>query len=396
MNENLRDFDQPQESSFNYQEFLFKCYHYWYLFVISIVVAVAVSFFFNKYARPEYEVKSTILIKDRSENKMNPQEMLGIGMFNGIQNLQNEMEIISSYNITSYPQPVNMTLNLTFLSPTQFKLEADAVEVPFYTFSEKKFVRNRKENVLVNGVFSFQQVIQRKDFRFKVVLTDDFDEKKDYQKSFSFKFRDYDGLVAEFRTFTVEPVKKDASVVVVTMKSIMAYKGADFIDALTSEYVASGLEKKNIAATRTINFIDSELMGISDSLNVSERILMNFRTNKEIMNLDAQSQAVFSLMMELQDQKAVLMVKDSFLKKMKKYIEANQDLQEMIMPASLGIDNSALNSLTQQLTALYMKRSESSLYSKDKSPTTTCFSARSGKPSSSPPTWWGRARPLFR
>jgi capsular exopolysaccharide synthesis family protein len=428
MKEHIRDIDHPQEQTFNYQEFLYKCYHYWYLFAISVLLALVISFFFNKYARPVYEVKSTVLIKDRSENKINPQEMLGIGRFNNMQNLQNEIEILSSYSLvnrtiqktgcevsyfssdkflyrefyrqnpltaikrfyngnpfytsselfreapfkvimdTSFPQPVNMTFNLTFLSPTQYKIEADAEDVLFYDFAHKEFVKDRRESVKVNNVYSFQQVVQQKDFRFKIILTANFDEKRDYNKSFSFMFRDYEGLVTEFRTYTVEPAKKDASVVVVTMQGTRADKAADFIDALTSEYLISGLEKKNLVATRTINFIDKELMGISDSLNTSERVLMNFRTNKEVMNLDAQSQQVFEKMMELQDEKAVLLVKNSYLKNLKKYIETNQKLDEMIVPASMGIDNAVLNGLTGKLTELYMKRSESALYAKDKSP----------------------------
>ena len=429
MNENIQEFDHLQEPTFNYQEFLYKCYHYWYLFALTVVLSLVIVFFFNKFARPVYEVKSTVLIKDKSENKINPQDMLGIGMFNNTQNLQNEIEILTSTNLvnrtiqkigyevsyfssdkflyrefyrqnpikalkryyngnpfyssselfretpfrvimdTSYPQPVNMKFNLTFISPTQFKLEADAEEVSFYDFAGKTFVKNRIENVQINTICYFQQVIQRKDFRFKVILTDNFDEKQDYKKTFSFMFRDYQGLVGEFRSFTVAPVKKDASVILVKLQSTNADKSADFINALTNEYLIRGLEKKNIVATRTINFIDHELMGISDSLNMSERVLMNFRTNKEVMNLDAQAQQVFDQMIKLQDEKAIPMVLSKYLLNMKESLEQNKKFDELIIPASMGIENPVLNDLAMQLTTLYIKRTETSQYSKSKNPT---------------------------
>ena len=424
MTGNLRDFDHQQEQSFNYQEFLYKCYHYWYLFALSVILVVGFAYFFNKYARPEYEVHTTLLIKDRNENRLNPQEMLGMGSFNNLQNLQNEMEVLASYNLvnrtvqktgyevsyfgtdrflaggnflrsvgrlfdanpfygpvevfretpfrviidTTYPQPVNITFRLTFLSRTTYKLEADALDVWFYDYSAREFVKNRIENVQFSAVFPFGQLVHQRGFRFKVVLAENFDEKEAMAKTWSFRLRDYDGLVSEFRTFRVEPVKKEASVVSVTMKSTNPEKAADFLDALAREYLASGLEKKNMVATRTIDFIDRELAGISDSLSLSERALTSFRTSNEIMNLDEQSQQAFQKMMELQDAKAALMVKNSFLKNLKKYIESNQRLDEMIVPASLGLENQALNALTIQLTDLYIKRSEAALYTREGSP----------------------------
>jgi len=80
------------------------------------------------------------------------------------------------------------------------------------------------------------------------------------------------------------------------------------------------------------------------------------------MNLDDEAKAVFDKMMELQDEKAALIIKSKYLQNMKEYIEKNQKLDELIVPASMGIDNPVLNDLTMQLTNLYMKRTESAQY----------------------------------
>jgi len=428
MNEQIRELEHQQEPSFNYEEFLYKCYHYWYLFVIIIAVALLISFFFNKYARPEYEVRTTVLIRDYKETKVNPSDILGIGKFNSMQDLQNEVEILSSYTLvrrtvekagyevsyfsrekfryrdffrdnpftaikrlyngnpfytttelfetapfrvimdTTFPQPVNVRFNLTFLSATQYRLEADAEDVAFYDFAGKRFVPGRTGHLQFHGNFYFNQLVQSGDFRFKVMLADQFNEEEGFSKIYSFMFRDYESLASEFRSYTVTPVKKESSVVEIKMKSINSGQAVDFVNALAREYIAGGLERKNQVATLTINFIDRELTGISDSLNRSESGLMNFRASRKVMDLDAQSQQVFNKMMRLQDEKAVLLVKNSYLKNMKSYVETNRKLDEMIVPASLGIENPMLNELTRQLTELYMKRSESMLYSMERSP----------------------------
>jgi tyrosine-protein kinase Etk/Wzc len=44
-------------------------------------------------------------------------------------------------------------------------------------------------------------------------------------------------------------------------------------------FLAEGLARKNDAAIKTIEFIDSQMLTISDSLRVSERALQNFKSD---------------------------------------------------------------------------------------------------------------------
>ena len=395
MNENLQDINQQQQSV-DYKIILFKFYRYWYFFAVTIFIALIVAFIFNKYTKEVYEVKTTVLVKDKSENKINPQDLLGMGLFNNMQNLQNEIGILSSYTLTyrtvtkigfevsyfiennfvtkelykdspfvvimdtTFPQPVNMYFKLKMLSKDTFKLETNDEAIKFFNFSTRKTIEDRKENIFTDETYSFGKEIQTKNFKFKVVLNDKFDEKADLKKSFSFIFKDYDGLVSEFKSFNIEPINKEASIVEIKLKGGNVDKLAEFLNNLTKQYLAKGLEKKNVVASRTISFIDNELRGITDSLNASEKALMLFRTNKEIMNLNDEAKQVFEKMMQLQDEKAVVMVKSKYLQNMKEYIEKNQKFDELIVPASMGIENTVLNDLTMQLTALYMKRTETS------------------------------------
>ena len=345
MNDNIQDLNQQEQQSVDYKVILFKFYRYWYFFAVTICIALIVAFIFNKYTKEVYEVKTTVLVKDKSENKINPQDLLGMGLFNNMQNLQNEIGILSSYKLsyravtkigfevsyfteenfvskelykdspfcvimdTVFPQPVNMYFNVKFLSKDKFKLEATDESIKFFNFSTKKMVENRKENIVVDETYSIGQEIQTKNFKFRVILTDKFEEKPDLKKSFSFIFKNYDALVTEFKSFNIEPINKEASIVEIKLKGGNVDKLAEFLNTLTKEYLAKGLEKKNIVASRTISFIDNELRGITDSLNASEKALMLFRTNKEIMNLNDEAKQVFEKMMQLQDEKAILLVK---------------------------------------------------------------------------------------
>ena len=99
MNDNLQDFNK-QEQPVDYKVIAFKFYRYWYFFAVTIFIALIIAFIFNKYTSSIFEVKTSVLVKDKSENKINPQDLLGMGLFNNMQNLQNEIGVLSSYTLS--------------------------------------------------------------------------------------------------------------------------------------------------------------------------------------------------------------------------------------------------------------------------------------------------------
>ena len=66
----------------------------------------------------------------------------------------------------------------------------------------------------------------------------------DLKKSFNFSFRDYDGLVKEFKSFSIEPINKEASIVEIKLKGGNVEKLVDFLNTLTKEYLAKGPGKE--------------------------------------------------------------------------------------------------------------------------------------------------------
>ena len=403
MNDNPQDIQQQQ--SVDYKVLLFKFYRYWYFFAIMVFIALIIAFIFNKYTNPVYEVKTSILIKDKSENKLNPQNIMGLGMLNNMQNLQNEIGVLSSFTLsyrtivkigfevsyyseenfiskelykdtpftvemdTAFPQPINTRFNLSFVSKDRYRLEVKEQDINFYDFSKKSKIEGRKDRIAVDETFEFGKWVVENNFRFRVLITPMFDPQKDLNRSFYFHFNDYESLVTQFKGFSIEPINKEASIVELKLKGGNVDKLVDFLNALSREYLAKDLERKNLVAIRTIKFIDNELQDISDTLHSTEKALEVFRTNKEIMNLDDVTKQVFEKMMDLQDEKAVLMVKSKYLTNLYQYLDKNQKLDELVVPASMGVDNVMLNDLTMKLTDLYTKRTEITQYSKEKNPT---------------------------
>ena len=61
---------QLQEESVDFKVLIFKFVKHWYLFVLTVFIAIVVAFLFNNYTAPVYEVDTTLLIKqDQKEKK---------------------------------------------------------------------------------------------------------------------------------------------------------------------------------------------------------------------------------------------------------------------------------------------------------------------------------------
>ena len=137
------------------------------------------------------------------------------------------------------------------------------------------------------------------------------------------------------------------------------------------------LEKKNQIATNTINFIDEQLLGITDSLQMAEFNLQQFRTTNEVMNFDFQTQQVFTMMKELEGQKAELILKNKYYEYLRDYISNNQnDIDGLTVPSSMGVDDPILSSLIGELTRLYAERGEALMTAREKNPIIASFDDR--------------------
>ncbi|MCK5337795.1 MAG: hypothetical protein KAJ50_03250, partial [Bacteroidales bacterium] len=86
--ENIYNPDQREESV-DYKAIFLKFFRYWYFFVLSVIIALTIAYFFNKYDTPVYEISSRMLVKD--PQKVDPQTMIGMGTYGRAQNnIQNE------------------------------------------------------------------------------------------------------------------------------------------------------------------------------------------------------------------------------------------------------------------------------------------------------------------
>ncbi|HOI88784.1 MAG TPA: Wzz/FepE/Etk N-terminal domain-containing protein, partial [Lentimicrobium sp.] len=401
-----------QEESIDFKQLFFKFYRYWYFFVITVFIALVVAFLFNKYTAPVYKVGTTVLVRNEKSG-IDPQALLGLGTLKSNQNLENEIGVLKSRSLvnraiksldfkvsyymednfitrelytdspftvvfdTANPQPVHLQFNLRILPGNQFSLSAEGESAMLYSFSNNQVLEKLGKKVNVNGKFNFGEEISGQYYNFKILLNPNYKPQIHLNRNMSFTFNRTEDLTRMFMGYTIEPINREASIVEISMKTTNVRKAADFLNTLTATYLQRGLEKKNQIATNTINFIDDQLLGITDSLQMAESNLQQFRTTNEVMNLDFQTEQVFSMMRELENRKAELLVKNQYYTYLRDYLrDEGSNIDGLTVPSSMGIDDPVLTQLINELTRLYAQRSEALLTAREKNPIIASYDDR--------------------
>lgn len=357
------------------------------LFIFFLVFALGVAFLVNKYSIPEYRISSSILIKEKNQQPAggNVNEFLNSNLLFSNQNFQNELWVIKSTPViertirnldltTTYysksglqfadayknipfqvsflpdhPQPLNVLFKITFVSDTYFKVEAEGKNVAFYNFSDEKVTHTKQKWSLVTDA-AFGEMISNDDVAFTVNPSSDPNVKVKEFVPYGFDFKTVSALGAYYKRnldFTV--VDRLATVIEITQKTENIGKGIDLINELMSVYSDQNLERKNHIASITIDYIEKQLDEISDSLSLTEDHLQQFRSSNQLLNVSEQATGISEQYLNLQNQLAELVTRKRYYDYVSEYLETNDNFSNIIVPASLGIQDPLLGNLMAEL-----------------------------------------------
>lgn len=376
------------------------------LFIVSLIILLGLAFLVNYYSVPVYQISSSILIKeDQNQNRSNMNDFLNSSLFGKNQNLQNELWVLKSIpvieqtirnldlTVTYYKnekyqyvdaykavpfkvlfsknhvQPLNVKFYITFLKGGNFKIKSDNKDVRFYNLNSNEF-QYEKKNWSFDGFGKLGKLIENQDFAFLVELVDSTKIISDEDASlYSFKLLDDNSLTNIYKSsFEFNIVDKKATVIQINLFSESSSKGLDLVNELMNVYSQQNLNRKNHIASRTIDYIEKQLGEISDSLNMTEENLQRFRSSNQLLDVTQQSSGISQQYMNLQNQKAELVVKKRYYDYVADYLSKNNDFSNMTVPASMGISDPILNSLMSNLITAQAQRSNLISNNQEKNP----------------------------
>lgn len=356
----------------------------WYWFAGALFIAVTVAYGINRYAEEEYTVQSSILIKDEQYgggfaeiDKIIP----GGDLFRSTQNLENEIGILRSFSLNYRVMAALPDFHVVYVGVGRrgiaesrlykncpFMVRYDSLGTlqtgqPIYVriLSESRYLLYT-ENKDYEQEHSFGELVDVDGMRFVV---DKRDKNKtvyrpDKSNKYFFYFISPFVLANEYRSkLNVTPIKENATMVTLSVSGPSPQQEADYLNKLMELYNQQGLEYKNETARKTIEFIDEQLALISDSLNIAETDMENFRRDNRFIDISLEGSMALQQYEKFENDKAELSLQLQYYQYLLTYVETQNQTGSIVSPGVLGGNvDPVLVSLVGDLSQLQQQRKE--------------------------------------
>lgn len=377
-----QDLFKGEESSFDLKSILPKIVRIWPWILLSLGVALAIAFYITETATPVYRVSSKFFIKE-NEKGLSFFENPTLGQDQGM-GLTNETIILRSKPIAELAL-AKLDFQVEYYQEETFRKREIYKQTPIIVEVDWKSPQLLHGNIQVawdslnsfrlifpdksysqlfpDGSYGTVSEIETKEYPFgEWIETPNFKLKINNTSSQPngssfFVLRDKSYLVNQYSLgLSIELEEKGSSILNLSLIAQNRQKGEAYLNALMESYLELELFEKNEIANRTINFIDSQVAGVSDSLSFFENKLQDFRSANQIFNLSSESSTVFTQLTEIETKLANENLKRRYYQSLKDYL-VRENYTEIVVPSGLGIDDPYLNGLIENLLAVQVDRS---------------------------------------
>jgi tyrosine-protein kinase Etk/Wzc len=351
----------------------------WYWFVIIPIIGLFCARLYIGHTMPIFKTSATILINETKDRPVieNSALLEGLGLPGGMQNMQNQIMILKSraltertlkelpFEIEYYYKTIKNQLSI--YPDTPIKVVSDKeIPLPRETEFSITFLGNNKFNIVSKGfplqkTASFGENIEISGGSLRVECRNEEWVKMNSEKVLYFVYHSPLGLISSFNSrLSIELIGGGGTILKISMVGTNRARDADFINKLIECFQAMSLDRKNAEALRRIEFIDNQLIGISDSLLLTENKLQQFRSSNRIMDLSAQGQAIISQVTALENERARLSLEANYYDYLADYLDQNISGEVPIVPITMGITDPALTKLVNDLAELQRQLSTKS------------------------------------
>jgi tyrosine-protein kinase Etk/Wzc len=403
----MKDGQDLFTSNLDYKKIFHRLYSYRRTYIILCMVFLMTAFLVNRFSTVVFKNFTTLYLSE--EDKSNPisstSDMFqSFGLFRTKENIDNELEILKSFSLLkrvihetdlkvsyfsyqnspisdllyktpfirkdelytqspievvldpSVPQATGLDFRVTFLNENEFMIEADADEVPLYNYIDDQVV-SYTPSIHFKQRYKFGDETKTKYFNFRIQKTPYFDKDLTTHSILYFFFNDINDLTLQYQgSISTETTTERSTLIRVSLAGTNRQRITDFLNNLTSAYLGKSLDKKNKTALSTIDFIDSQISDIADSLNYAESALKNFRSSQGVMDLSFQGQQIFEQMSKLENERAALDVQRKYYEYLNNYLATNTEVSDIVAPSAMNVVDPILANLVTQLMSLNGER----------------------------------------
>jgi capsular exopolysaccharide synthesis family protein len=385
--------NQEEEDKIDFKKIAFLLRRQWKWLVIFSFFGIIGALTFIKFSKPSYIVSTTILIPE-SSNGLNMEDLFKGAIQKPKNNLYNQIEIIRSYytinktllNLnwrTSWymkdifiwkgiykQEPFDVQEAPNFINPSGIPICIKPTTGNFYdvTINGIININNTPVHLKIESSGEYNRPFLNKYFNFTLLKKVNIPDAPKGRYYFVFNDINEATLLYMDKLHAILKDKK-SDIIQCTITGEEPLKESEFLNELINVYTSGKMDFQNESQRRSLDFINNQLAGISDSLNTTGNKFTEFRSKNSVIDLGAEGTLVMTNLKEIETEGAKSQMQLDYFQNLLKYLNNTSDLKQLVSPSVVGIQDVALNSLVLKLGEIYNRRQVISFSAKENNPT---------------------------
>ncbi len=373
----------PEEETLDIKQLLYRIIANWYWYAITVFLALFVAYLVNRYSQQVYSVSSSVIIRDDDQSKafVGAEQLIqSLRLVKNTKSVQNEIGILQSYSLARQAIEELDDFSVTYvavgrrgikeqkmymLCPFRVVLDSGAnnlVNYPVYItlIDTLTYKLEIDDGMGIEKTMRFGELFSSENFNFTIYLRSP-DLYKLYSdiRKFYFTINDPNTLALTYKSkVTITLNDKKGSLLTLTSSGYVALQEADYLNKLMDVYIRRGLEEKNQIAENTVRFIDQQLALMTDSLRKAEQRLQDFRTQNRVLDISREGNMLIERIKSIQQEQGSIELRGYYYSYLKDYLAQRKDLNAIIAPSVLGVEDPQLNALLAEASKAYIEREE--------------------------------------
>lgn len=360
-----------ESTSPNLREQIFQYLRYWPWFMITIILALGIAFFYLRYATSVYETKATILIKDEKNSALSELAAFqDLGFAGSSSGLEDELEILKSKNLTERVVK-ELNLNIQYFSIGNVR-DAELFEnLPFNVtvlpLADSLELIGTSFYVLPQADNTFEIWEENSDAKVKHNYGDRFslstldivvtasperptNVEDQYLNPIKVSIGNVQDVVEAYqRNIRVEQLNKLSNVIRLSINSSNRKKSEVILNELIRQYNEDSKEDRNLVAQNTASFINDRLMIISEELDSVETGKVEFKQTNKLTDIAVEGGIFLQSESEIVNRVLEVETQLELVRSMINYVRSGKESN--LLPTNLGIERegaiSAINTYNQ-------------------------------------------------
>lgn len=350
----------------------------WYWLAASLLLSLSIAYFYLRYTPKTYQTAATIKLE---EKKSQLSDLLATS---NTQETADPVQTVSyvikskalltkaltklNYTVAFYKKGNFLTTETYPFQPFQIEVLAiDTLsgaypEFSIHSINDQQFSLGYKTGGrVINKINNYNSVIAINNLKFKIISS-----AVKPNDPYTFRFNSIDDLMARVSGLQIAETTRGSNILRLNLYEQNAYFASDFLNILIKEYQSFDRDQRALSATRTIDFINEQLVELSLKVKGSQNALADYKRQKGIVDLPSASSNAMSQVTTYETQKNTLELQKIALVNLQKQVNEHKGQ----ISYNFNIDesnNSLLSSLIAQYNALFTEKMEKSDYYNAKS-----------------------------